>query len=198
MGRADSGRYESLSRRLIVTLHEGGVPIGNQPGPRAGAGSPFPVSPSGGKPGREGSPHAGATLRASQKRWHASCAGSPHKRAAAPLCIPRLAPRRIGPGREGREDRFNTSTKGTTGAVYTKYLTLPSGSSLVAKSLCLKSAFRVPFKVMGSRFLPRYTPLTAEPSKNSCEGPRPICLADANLTLPENANEAALVQRVTT
>ena len=25
---------------------------------------------------------------ASKQRWHASCAGSPHKRAAAPLCIP--------------------------------------------------------------------------------------------------------------
>ena len=34
---------------------------------------PFPVSPSGGKPGRAGSPHAARTLRASPKRWHASC-----------------------------------------------------------------------------------------------------------------------------
>src|SRR5947209_17235933 len=29
-----------------------------------------------------------ARCGASKKRWHASCAGSPHKRAAAPLCIP--------------------------------------------------------------------------------------------------------------
>jgi hypothetical protein len=34
--------------------------------------SPFPVSPSGGKPGRVGSPHAAGTLCASQKRWHTS------------------------------------------------------------------------------------------------------------------------------
>src|SRR5215472_13414478 len=34
--------------------------------------SPFPVSPSGGKPGREGSPHAADTLRASKRRWHTS------------------------------------------------------------------------------------------------------------------------------
>jgi hypothetical protein len=34
--------------------------------------APFPVSPSGGKPGRAGSPHAGSTLRTRQKRWHAS------------------------------------------------------------------------------------------------------------------------------
>ena len=34
--------------------------------------SPFPVSPSGGKPGRAGSPHAASTLRASKKRWHTS------------------------------------------------------------------------------------------------------------------------------
>ncbi len=38
---------------------------------------PFPVSPKRGKPGREGSPTP-------QKHC-----GSPHKRAAAPLCIPR-------------------------------------------------------------------------------------------------------------
>jgi hypothetical protein len=34
--------------------------------------SPFPVSPSGGKPGRAGSPHAAGTLYASKKRWHTS------------------------------------------------------------------------------------------------------------------------------
>ncbi len=43
-----------------------------------------------GKAGAGGFPPRRSTLRASQKRWHASCAGSPHKRAAAPLCIPRL------------------------------------------------------------------------------------------------------------
>src|SRR2546425_7682291 len=33
-------------------------------------------------------PRRPARCAASKKRWHASCAGSPHKRAAAPLCIP--------------------------------------------------------------------------------------------------------------
>jgi hypothetical protein len=44
--------------------------------------SPFPVSPSRGTPGREGSPHAGGTLRASQKLARIDAAGSPHKRMA--------------------------------------------------------------------------------------------------------------------
>ena len=53
-----------------------------------GISSPFPVSPKG-KPGRVGSPHAGSTLRANKKRLaRIDAAGSPHKRAAAPLCIP--------------------------------------------------------------------------------------------------------------
>ena len=47
---------------------------------------PFPVSPSGESPGRAGSPHAGSTLPASKKRWHASLpTGSPHKRVSRPL-----------------------------------------------------------------------------------------------------------------
>ena len=51
---------------------------------------PFPFPPPG-KLGRAGSPHAGSTLRASQKRWLASLLSAPpHKRAAAPLCIPPL------------------------------------------------------------------------------------------------------------
>ena len=42
--------------------------------------SPFPVSPSGGKPGRAGSPHATGTLCASKQRWHPSMPrGSPRK-----------------------------------------------------------------------------------------------------------------------
>lgn len=52
--------------------------------------SPFPVSPFGGKPGRAGSPHAGARREASKKRWHAPCAGSPHKRGCRPLVHPLL------------------------------------------------------------------------------------------------------------
>jgi hypothetical protein len=47
--------------------------------------SRFPLR---GKAGAGGFPHAGARSAASKKRWHASCAGSPHKRAAAPLWVP--------------------------------------------------------------------------------------------------------------
>ena len=43
-------------------------------------------------PGKAGAggfpPRRRARCAASKNRWHASCAGSPHKRAAAPLCIP--------------------------------------------------------------------------------------------------------------
>jgi hypothetical protein len=49
--------------------------------------SPFPVSPSGGKPGRVGSPHAGSTLRASQNRWHASMLPAPPTRGLPPPCV---------------------------------------------------------------------------------------------------------------
>ena len=48
--------------------------------------SRFPLR---GKAGAGGfPPRRRARCAASKKRWHASCAGSPHKRAAAPLCIP--------------------------------------------------------------------------------------------------------------
>src|ERR1700678_1233464 len=57
--------------------------------------SPFPVCPSGAKPGRAGSPHAGARREASKKRWHAPCAGSPHKRGCRPLVHPLLRVARL-------------------------------------------------------------------------------------------------------
>jgi hypothetical protein len=51
--------------------------------------APFPVSPSGGKPGRAGSPHAAGTLPASQLRWHASMPRLPPQEGLPPpLCIP--------------------------------------------------------------------------------------------------------------
>lgn len=48
--------------------------------------SPFPVSPSGGKPGRAGSPHAGSTLRTSKMRCHASMLPAPPTRGLPPPC----------------------------------------------------------------------------------------------------------------
>ena len=58
------------------------------PGPRGGSAesslrqqgsliSPFSVSPSGSKPGREGSPTPQSTLPASQLRWPAPCERPP-------------------------------------------------------------------------------------------------------------------------
>jgi hypothetical protein len=45
---------------------------GNQQDKQGSLNSPFPVSPSGGKPGRAGSPHAAGTLCASKQRWRTS------------------------------------------------------------------------------------------------------------------------------
>src|SRR5476651_338484 len=109
---------------MIVTLPEGDSD--RQPAGRERVGSPLSRFPLRGKAGAGGFPPRRSTLRASQRRWHASCAGSPHKRAAAPLCIPRLAPRRIGLGREAEGIGSRLQRKRITGAVYTKYLTLPS------------------------------------------------------------------------
>jgi hypothetical protein len=50
--------------------------------------APFPVSPSGGKPGRAGSPHAGSTLRASKSGWHVSMLPAPPQEGCRPLVHP--------------------------------------------------------------------------------------------------------------
>src|SRR5580658_473709 len=66
---------------------------------------PFPVSPSGGKPGGAGSPHAGSTLRASKKRWRASMLPAPPTRGLPPPCVS-PAEQRSGFGRGcGHRDR---------------------------------------------------------------------------------------------
>lgn len=65
------------------------VAVGNQPAAARNLISPFPVSPSGGKPGRAGSPHAGSTSHASKQRWHVPMPPAPPTRGAKPpLCIP--------------------------------------------------------------------------------------------------------------
>ena len=48
--------------------------------------APFPF-PLRGKPGRAGSPHAGSTLRASQKRWLVSMHPAPPTRGLPPPCV---------------------------------------------------------------------------------------------------------------
>ena len=61
----------------------------NQPAAAANLDTPFPVPPSGGKAGAGGFPprrrHA---TRQQTTLARIDAAGSPHKRAAAPLCIP--------------------------------------------------------------------------------------------------------------
>src|SRR5471032_2718855 len=96
-----------------------------QPAAASGSDPPFPVSPSGGKPGREGSPHAGARCAPAKTAGTHHAPAPPTRGAAATLCIPRSGASAYRAWARGREDRFKTSTKGTTGAVYTKYLTLP-------------------------------------------------------------------------
>src|SRR5262249_24378739 len=56
--------------------------------------SPFPVSPSGGKPGRAGYPRAAGTLCASKKRWHTSMPRLPPQKGfqSAPLKPPLRIP----------------------------------------------------------------------------------------------------------
>jgi hypothetical protein len=68
---------------------------------------------------------------------------------------------------------------------------------LDAEYLPLKPAGRVPLKIVGGGFLPGATPFLAEPSKNTFQRARLICTADADFTLPENANQAPLIQSIT-
>src|SRR5579863_5474551 len=91
--------------------------------------SPFPVSPSGGKPGRAGSPHAGSTLRGQQKALARIMRRLPPQEGCRPLVNP-LRARYAGFGnlRDARGSQgYNCrppSAKRCWG-VYTKYLTLP-------------------------------------------------------------------------
>ena len=76
--------------------------------------SPFPVSPSGGKPGRAGSPHAAGTLCANKKRWHTSMPQLPPQEGfqSAPL----KPPLRIPPmGTTGAVSRWSASICGIGG-----------------------------------------------------------------------------------
>jgi len=58
----------------------------NPPAAARNLNAPFPVSPSGGKPGRAGSPHAGSTLLASKQRRQASMLPAPPTRGLPPPC----------------------------------------------------------------------------------------------------------------
>src|ERR1700674_3172006 len=75
------------------------IPIGNQPA-ASWSDPPFPVSPSGGKPGREGSPHAGARCAPAKAPARIMRRLPPQEGLPPPCASPARAPRRIGPGRE--------------------------------------------------------------------------------------------------
>src|SRR5471030_1850315 len=93
---------------MIVTLPEGDSD--RQPAGRERIGSPLSRFPLRGKAGAGGFPPRRSTLRASQNRWHASCAGSPHKRGCRPLVHPplgRLGVSGLGARQRGSIQDFN-------------------------------------------------------------------------------------------
>src|SRR5476651_578980 len=93
---------------MIVTLPEGDSD--RQPAGRERVGSPLSRFPLRGKAGAGGFPPRRSTLRASQNRWHASCAGSPHKRGCRPLVHPplgRLGVSGLGARQRGSIQDFN-------------------------------------------------------------------------------------------
>ncbi len=90
--------------------------------------SPFPVSPFGGKPGRAGSPHAGARREPAKSAGTRHAPAPPTRGAAAPLWIPCLESRRIETFAAiigGKRENETTKGRNKAEAVYTKYLTLP-------------------------------------------------------------------------
>ena len=94
----------------------------DQKSPAAARNLDLPLSrfPLRGQAGAGGFPPRRSTSRSSQRRWHAPCAGSPHKRGCRPLVDPLL---RVA---STAADAHNESLKEKIiGAVYTKYLTLP-------------------------------------------------------------------------
>src|SRR5471032_624607 len=93
---------------MIVTLPEGDSD--RQPAGRERVVSPLSRFPLRGKAGAGGFPPRRSTLRASQNRWHASCAGSPHKRCCRPLVHPplgRLGVSGLGARQRGSIQDFN-------------------------------------------------------------------------------------------
>ena len=91
-----------------MTLPEGDSD--RQPAGRERVGSPLSRFPLRGKAGAGGFPPRRSTLRASQNRWHASCAGSPHKRGCRPLVHPplgRLGVSGLGARQRGSIQDFN-------------------------------------------------------------------------------------------
>ena len=90
--------------------------------------APFPVSPSGGKPGRAGSPHAGSTLRGQPKALARIVRRLPPQEGCRPLVDP-LRARYAGHGNLQDNREVRTHAAADIGlrwrTVYTKYLTLP-------------------------------------------------------------------------
>src|SRR5271155_3211161 len=102
MGRPHPGGPEPVKRRAPKAYEgfpascQGRANGGNWPAAAKNWISPFPF-PLRGKPGREGGPPRRKHAARQQKALASvAAAGSPHKRAAAPLCIPYWLGRSIG------------------------------------------------------------------------------------------------------
>ena len=120
VGRTDPGGAQSLGTDTIRETRM--IAREDQKSPAAARNLDLPLSrfPLRGQAGAGGFPPRRSTSRASQRRWHAPCAGSPHKRGCRPLVDPLLRVACIA------ADANNESLKEKIiGAVYTKYLTLP-------------------------------------------------------------------------
>src|SRR5215470_7690062 len=125
MGRSHPGRTEPMRTRTQQCRR-------NWPAAARDWNAPFPVSPSGGKPGREGSPHAGQHAARPAKSAGTHRAPAPPTRGLPPPCAI--------PCEHGLQDLANCKTPGTllrakqrpARNVYTKHLTLPVDAEFAA------------------------------------------------------------------
>src|SRR5215469_3942464 len=105
LGRADRSRPEPLKGSCVMGTNAAWSANGRL-GVREAV-APFPVSPSGGKPGREGAPHAGGTLRGQQKTLAPIVRRLPPQEGCRPLVHPlRARHAKVG---NLREDRNKTT-----------------------------------------------------------------------------------------
>src|SRR5580700_8080718 len=114
----DRGQIPTIRERAGNSLRQQGI-----------LDAPFPVSPSGGKPGRAGSPHADSTLRGQQKALARIVRRLPPQEGCRPLVDP-LRAWYAGLGNLRDTPRVSGHITRSPSAdicrgVYTKYLTLP-------------------------------------------------------------------------
>ncbi len=117
---ARSERRTALTQSTVTTL----VGVAEMACGSEESKSPFPVSPKGQAGAGRFPPRRKHAARQQKALARIDAAGSPHKRAAAPLCIPCV---HCSAGLDNLYDTRNELRKQRrTAIVYTKYLTLPS------------------------------------------------------------------------